>query len=58
MISQLNAIPTVGFSDPILSYFTALRFVFDSHSMLKYGYENLKVIASVLIIEELATVST
>jgi len=46
--SQLDVIPTVGFSDPILSYFTALRFVFDSHSMLKYGYE--EVIVSVLII--------
>ncbi len=45
--SQLDAIPTVGFSDPILSYFTALRFVYDSHSMLKYGYE--EVIVSVLI---------
>jgi len=35
----LEAIPTVGFSDPILSYFSALRFVFDGLSMLKYGYE-------------------
>jgi cytochrome P450 len=35
----LDAIPTVGFSDPILSYFSALRFVFDSLPMLKYGYE-------------------
>jgi hypothetical protein len=26
---QLAAIPTVGFSDPIISYFSALRFVFD-----------------------------
>jgi hypothetical protein len=25
----LAAIPTVGFSDPIISYFSALRFVFD-----------------------------
>jgi len=43
---QLDAIPTVGFSDPILSYFTALRFVFGCIPMLKYGYE--KVITFVL----------
>jgi hypothetical protein len=46
--SQLDAIPTVGFSDPILSYFSALRFVFDSLPMLKYGYE--KVSAFYIII--------
>ena len=39
--SQLEAIPTVGFSDPILSYFSALRFVFDGLSMLQYGYEKV-----------------
>jgi len=38
----LDAIPTVGFSDPILSYFTALRFIFDGPSMFKYGYEKTK----------------
>jgi hypothetical protein len=37
---MLDAIPTVGFSDPILSYFSALRFNFDSVRMLKEGYEN------------------
>ncbi|KAH9036349.1 cytochrome P450 [Lactarius pseudohatsudake] len=36
----LDAIPTVGFSDPILSYFSALRFNIDGLPMLKYGYEN------------------
>ncbi len=40
--SQLDAIPTVGFSDPILSYFSALRFIFDGFSMLKYGYRNVR----------------
>ena len=45
---QLQAIPTVGFSHPILSYFSALRFIFDGLPMLKYGYE--KVNASVFII--------
>ncbi|KAH9072143.1 cytochrome P450 [Lactarius deliciosus] len=38
----LNAIPTVGFSDPILSYYSALRFNIDSLPMLKYGYENAR----------------
>ena len=38
---QLEAIPAVGFSDPILSYFTALRFIFDGFSMLKQGYETV-----------------
>jgi cytochrome P450 len=37
--TSLDAIPTVGFSDPILSYFSALRFTFDGLPMLKYGYE-------------------
>jgi len=35
----LDAIPTVGFSDPILSYFSALKFNFDGIRMLKDGYE-------------------
>jgi hypothetical protein len=38
---QLDAIPTVGFSDPILSYFSALRFIFDGTRMLKKGYEKV-----------------
>jgi uncharacterized protein YbaA (DUF1428 family) len=38
---QLDAIPTVGFSDPILSYFSALQFNFDGVRMLKEGYENV-----------------
>jgi hypothetical protein len=46
--SQLDAIPTVGFSDPILSYFSAVRFIFDGLPMLNYGYE--KVNAFVFII--------
>src|SRR5260370_31374519 len=36
--SQLNAIPTVGFSDPILSYLSALRFIYYGLPMLKYWY--------------------
>ncbi|KAI9441477.1 cytochrome P450 [Lactarius indigo] len=35
----LEVIPTVGFSNPILSYFSALRFLFDGLPMLRYGYE-------------------
>ena len=42
-VFQLDAIPTVGFSDPILSYFSAIRYIFDDIRMLKDGYE--KVIA-------------
>ncbi|KAI9465946.1 cytochrome P450 [Lactarius psammicola] len=38
----LDAIPTVGFSDPILSYFSALRFAFDGPPRLKYGYEKTR----------------
>ena len=44
---QLNAIPTAGFSDPILSYFSAAQFTFDGIRMLKEGYE--KVICLSLI---------
>jgi len=45
--SQLDAIPTVGFSDPILSYLSAVQYIFDSVRMLKDGYE--KVICPFLI---------
>ena len=45
---QLDAIPTVGFSDPILSYFSALRFVFDGVRMIRDGYE--KVISFLICI--------
>jgi hypothetical protein len=45
---QLDAIPTVGFSNPILSYISALRFTLHGIPMLKYGYE--KVNSFVLVI--------
>jgi len=38
---QLDAVPTIGFSDPILSYLSALRFYFNSTPMLKEGYEKV-----------------
>ena len=38
---QLDAIPTVGFSDPILSYFSALKFNLYGVSMLKEGYQKV-----------------
>ena len=38
---QLNAIPTVGFSDPILSYFSAFQYNFDGARMLKEGYQRV-----------------
>jgi hypothetical protein len=58
---QLNVIPTVGFSDPIFSYFSALQFNFDGIRMLKEGYEKvvrifLEYIRTVLICVELLTV--
>ncbi len=40
---QLEAIPTVGFSDPILSYLSAIRFVFDCDRMLKDGYRKVNL---------------
>jgi hypothetical protein len=42
----LDAIPTIGFSDPILSYLSALQFFFKSVSMLKEGYEKVTCLAS------------
>ena len=38
---QIDAIPTVGFSDPILSYFSALQLNFDGTRMLTVGYEKV-----------------
>ncbi|KAI9509456.1 cytochrome P450 [Russula earlei] len=40
----LDAIPTEGFSDPLLSYLSAFRFTFlDGPSMLKEGYAKTKL---------------
>ena len=38
---QLGAIPTVGFSDPILSYLSVVRYIFDANRMLENGYEKV-----------------
>ena len=38
---QLDAITTIGFSDPIFSYLSALQFYFDGVPMLKEGYEKV-----------------
>jgi cytochrome P450 len=38
----LDAIPTVGYSDPILSYLSALRFKFNGVPLLKHGYEKAR----------------
>ncbi|KAH9063633.1 cytochrome P450 [Lactarius vividus] len=40
--SQLRAIPTVGFSNPILSYLSFLRYNFDGVRILREGYEKTK----------------
>ncbi|KIY45805.1 cytochrome P450 [Fistulina hepatica ATCC 64428] len=47
--SQLNAIPTIGFSWPIFSYISAIRFVINGNAMIHEGYE--KVCASALLIK-------
>ncbi|KAH9992090.1 cytochrome P450 [Russula vinacea] len=39
LFKLLDAIPTVGFSDPILSYLSAVRFNYDGVRMLKDGFE-------------------
>ncbi|KAI0277137.1 cytochrome P450 [Russula aff. rugulosa BPL654] len=41
-VYQLDAIPTVGFRDPILSYFSALQFSFDDARMLREGYKKAR----------------
>jgi hypothetical protein len=38
---QLDAIPTVGFSDPVLSLMSAARYLYDGYRMLKEGYEKV-----------------
>jgi hypothetical protein len=38
---QLNAIPTIGFSIPILTYLSAVRFIFDAVRMLDEGYKKV-----------------
>ncbi|KAI0320025.1 cytochrome P450 [Amylostereum chailletii] len=40
-LSGLNAIPTVGYSDPILSYITAFRFLFHADELILEGYSKL-----------------
>jgi hypothetical protein len=42
---QLSAIPTVGFSDPILSYLSVVQFIFDGGRMLKNGYEKVNFLS-------------
>ncbi|KAF8489259.1 hypothetical protein F5888DRAFT_1951995 [Russula emetica] len=37
--AMLGTIPTVGFSDPILSHLSAFQYIFDGSRMLKNGYE-------------------
>jgi len=37
-----DAIPTIGFSDPVLSYLSAIRYYVDKLSLLKEGYEKTR----------------
>ena len=46
---QLDAIPTVGFSDPILSYWSAFLFYLDCVPMLKEGYEKVSCLTSCVL---------
>ena len=43
---QLDAIPTIGFSDPILSYLSSLQFYYNGIPMLKEGYEKVICLTS------------
>ena len=38
---QLNAIPTVGFSDPILSYVSVVQYILNGDRILRNGYEKV-----------------
>ena len=38
---QLDAIPTIGFSDPIFSYLSSLQFYFNCIPKLREGYEKV-----------------
>jgi hypothetical protein len=38
---QLDAIPTIGFSDPILSYLSSFQFYFNGIPMLEEGYKKV-----------------
>ena len=40
-VHQVDAIPTVGFSDPVLSYLSALRYSLDGIRMLREGYKKV-----------------
>ncbi len=43
--SQLDAIPTIGFSDPILSYLSAVRYSFDCARMINEGYKKVNCLS-------------
>ena len=50
---QIDAITTIGFSDPILSYLSALKFYFNGIPMLKEGYEKVIYLTYMFILREL-----
>jgi hypothetical protein len=41
-IQQVDEIPTVGFSNPLLSYITAFQYVINSRKMIEEGYNKVK----------------
>ncbi|KAI0280023.1 hypothetical protein BGY98DRAFT_377037 [Russula aff. rugulosa BPL654] len=48
---MFDAIPTIGFSDPILSYLSSLQFYYNGIPMLKEGYEKVICLMSLPRIE-------
>jgi hypothetical protein len=41
-LSQLSAIPTLGYSDPVLSWISAIRFLTDARGLLAEGYAKVR----------------
>ncbi|KAI0059480.1 cytochrome P450 [Artomyces pyxidatus] len=41
-VPELDIIPTIGYSAPLLSYVTAIKFLFRSFEMMQEGYEKYK----------------
>lgn len=42
LLKQLDAIPTVGWSTPGLSYLSAIRFIFQGKAILDEGYDKVR----------------
>ena len=40
--AQLDAIPTIGYSNSLLSYITAVRYLFDGRKLTQEGYDKVR----------------